>query len=218
MDRGISDPAKKMQDRLDQKLQNHDRAGAISDAVSAVRTGKVGLIELYEDVLTPLMVNLGTRWQAGKTQVWEEHLASTTIRGIIENLFDELSKIKASTPRNGRSVILACPREEQHDLGLRMLADRFEIAGWTAYFLGPDVPKNQIVDAAHALKAHAVVLSAATHFHRLRLRELVDQLRNLLPEVKIWVEGAAFHFDHEGWEEDELLDAAVLFNQERGES
>ncbi len=89
------------------------------------------------------------------------------------------------------------------------------MAGWDAYFLGADVPKNQIIAAAQALEVDLIVLSAATHFHRLRLRELVDELQSLLPQISIRVEGAAFHHNHEGWQDQEILDFEGLLGQER---
>ena len=73
-------------------------------------------------------------------------------------------------------MLLACPPEENHDLGLRMVADRFDMAGWTTYFLGADTPVDEIADAAARLGVDAVVLSSSTHFHRVALRRAVDEL------------------------------------------
>ena len=58
---------------------------------------------------------------------------------------------------SGRSVLLACPPGEGHDLGLRMVSDRFDMAGWATYFLGPDTPVAEIADAARRLGVDAVV-------------------------------------------------------------
>jgi methanogenic corrinoid protein MtbC1 len=103
-------------------------------------------------------------------------------------------------------VLLACAPQQPHDVGLRMLADRFELAGWKAYFLGADVPEHELVAAAAALGPDLVVLSASTHFNRLELRDVVDRVRPKLGGVELRVSGYAFARTHEGWDEDEILD------------
>ena len=73
-----------------------------------------------------------------------------------------------------------------------MVADRFDMAGWTTYFLGPDTPVAEIADAARRLGVDAVVMSSSTHFHRLAVRHAVDALKKELPGMDIWVGGPAF--------------------------
>jgi len=202
---------KHLKNELNQRLKKRDREGAISAAIKAVTSGKVSIPELYEEVLTPLMIGIGSNWQSEKTQVWEEHFASAAVRGIIEALYEQVENVKKTHPVDGRSALLACPPEEQHDLGLRMIADYFEISGWKTFFLGADTPEDQMIAAAKELKVDALVLSASTHFHRLHLRELVDRLHKALPKVKIWVGGPAFKYDENGWDKEEILEPDILF-------
>jgi methanogenic corrinoid protein MtbC1 len=142
--------------------------------------------------------------------VWEEHFASATVRTIIEALHPQVAAATTSAP-DAPAALLACPPEEQHDLGLRMLSDRFELAGWRAYYLGADTPVAEIVTAARELDVAAVVLSASTHYHRLRLRKVVAEIVRQLPEVRLLVGGTAFAQDPEGWEGAELLDPDAFF-------
>ena len=43
-------------------------------------------------------------------------------------------------------VISACVAGELHEIGARMVADLFEMAGWDTTFLGADVPRDSVVD------------------------------------------------------------------------
>jgi methanogenic corrinoid protein MtbC1 len=86
-----------------------------------------------------------------------------------------------------------------------MVSDRFELAGWTTHLLGANVPAIEMVRAARALEADAVVLSASTHFHRLALKTYVEQLTGALPGLRVWVGGAAFARDHDGWPAEMVL-------------
>ena len=110
-------------------------------------------------------------------------------------------------------MLLACPPEEAHDLGLRMVADRFDMAGWSTYFLGPDTPVEEIADAARALGVDAIVMSSSTHFHRLAVRHAVDALKKELPDMDIWVGGPAFIGAATGWLPQEMVDLDELLGE-----
>lgn len=187
-------------------LGAHDKAGAVRTAVEAVTSGVVTIPALYRDVLAPLLADTGAAWQRGAVAIWEEHLASATVRTIVEILYPGVLKEKAAVTPSGRTVLLACPPEEGHDLGLRMIADRFDMAGWTTYFLGPDTPVEEIADAARRLGADAIVMSSSTHFHRVAVRHAVDALKAALRDVDIWVGGPAFVGAATGWLPQEVVD------------
>jgi MerR family transcriptional regulator, light-induced transcriptional regulator len=191
-------------------LAEHDKAAAVRTAVEAVTTGAVTIPALYRDVLARILADTGAAWQSGKAAIWEEHLASATVRTIVEILYPGVLKVKAAATSSGRTVLLACPPEEGHDLGLRMVADRFDMAGWTTYFLGPDTPVAEIADAARRLGADAIVMSSSTHYHRLAVRHAVDALRAELPGVDIWVGGPAFVGAATGWLPQEVVNLDEL--------
>jgi methanogenic corrinoid protein MtbC1 len=195
---------------IDAALAKRDRAAAITASLDAVQAGDISVPDLYALVLCPLMTDTGSAWQAGSARVWEEHYATATVRTIVEALAPRVAEESARAPRRDETVLLACPPAEYHDLGLRMLLDRFQLAGYDAHFLGADTPVPEICDAAERLGATLVVLSASTHYHRVRLREVVDSLRKGLPDsVRIAVGGPAFAHDAEGYS-DLLLDLGDL--------
>jgi len=201
--------------RLAELLGSHDKAGAVRTAVEAVTSGAITIPSLYRDVLAPLLADTGAAWQRGTVAIWEEHLASATVRTIVEILYPGVLKAKAEVPPAGRSVLLACPPEEGHDLGLRMVADRFDMAGWTTYFLGPDTPVDEIAAAAARLGVDAIVMSSSTHFHRLAVRHAVDALKTVLPDVDVWVGGPAFVGAATGWLPQEVVDLDELLGDAR---
>jgi len=204
------DRASELFDLLGGLIVARDRAAAVAAATVAVREGRVSIDELYDDVLAPLLAGIGGRWQKGELHVWEEHLASAAVRTIVEGLHPDVQQARASWPPIGRSVVLACPPEEAHDLGLRMLADHFEMAGWTAYFLGPDTPVTEIIQAVRDVEADVLCISVSTHFHRVSLRDIYDTLRAQLPDVTVAVGGPAVAREPEGWGADEVVDVERL--------
>jgi len=205
---GRDDPAilQATYDAVAAPLGQHDKASAVLAAVEAVDSGRVSIPGLYREVLSRILADTGEAWHSGRVTIWEEHLASATVRTIVELLYPRVLAAKAARPPVGRTVLLACPPEEGHDLGLRMVADRFDLAGWTTFYLGPDTPVIEIADAARRLEVDAVVMSSSTHYHRLAVRHAVDALKKELPDMDIWVGGPAFVGAATGWLPQETVD------------
>jgi methanogenic corrinoid protein MtbC1 len=189
-------------------LARGDEKSARLELAALLKSGDADLPTLYLDLLSPLLRGVGDSWFRGGVSVWQEHLISAQVRGLIESLSPYIAA--GAHPLNGKNVVLACPPEEQHDLGLRMIADLYRLYGWNAFFLGADTPVDEIGDAAQALEADLLILSAATHFHRLRLRDVVDSLRTRLPGLAIKVTGPAFAAGRDGWAEADVLDPDML--------
>jgi methanogenic corrinoid protein MtbC1 len=187
-----------------------DRAGAVAVALGAVGDGRIGIADLYTQVLGPFLTGVGAQWQHGRERVWQEHHASHTIRTIVEALYPAVTRQAATARRRGETVLLVCPPKEQHELGLRMLSDRFELAGYRTIFLGADTPIAEIIEAARAVEADIVALSVSTIFELVELRSFVDQVRGGLPGTRVLLGGAAFMRDPGSWSPDELLDPAAL--------
>jgi methanogenic corrinoid protein MtbC1 len=172
---------------VDRLLADHDRPGTVAECLHAVESGAVDIPTLYHDVLVPAIKHVGQNWQYGRMRVWEEHLASATVRTVVEALYPQVQRLKAEGIPDERSVLLACVVDERHELGLRMLADVFDIAGWTTYYLGADTPTIQIEDAAVYLKVDLVVLASVTLFDRLQTRHVLDNLYKRIPDTRVVV-------------------------------
>jgi methanogenic corrinoid protein MtbC1 len=197
--------------RLDERVIAHDRPGLVAEALRAVETGGIDVPTLYHDVLVPLMKAVGERWQRGEMRIWEEHLASAAVRTVVETLYPRVQELRASSKSAGRTVLLACPVGEEHDLGLRMLSDVFDVNGWDTYYLGPDTPTVQLADAARTLGAELVVLASVTLFEQVRAREILDELERRLPGVRVVVACSGDVCNETSIREDEIFIAREFF-------
>lgn len=190
-------------DALLSAIRDFDRTAAVTVALGAVDSGSLTIPQLY-DGLAEFLVDTGAGWQTGSLEVWHEHLVTGIVRSVVEACSLRLESTVAGDRR--AVVLMAAPEDEYHDLGLRMLADRFTLAGWRSHFLGAALPVDEAVDAVEELGARAIALSASTHFHRLSLRPYVEVLTRAHPDLRVWVGGPAFAHEHGDWPEHMVLD------------
>lgn len=189
---------------LEALIAARDRAACVRATRAAVHEGRVSLDDVFARVLVPLLVSTGSQWAAGSKRIWEEHLTSSIVRTVIESLTVDVADAASTVTPVGRTVLLACPSGEQHDLGLRMLTNRLLLRGWDAHFLGADTPAGEVVAAAKAVGADLVVLSAATAYNLVILRAYMDEVKAGLPGVKVGVGGPAFACNH-NWAAEDLI-------------
>jgi methanogenic corrinoid protein MtbC1 len=204
---GAMDGRSAVRPDLDRALRAHDRTGAVSLALRALDDGTISIPDLYT-VLSEILVDVGSAWQTGTATIWQEHYVTGVARTIVEAC--ALRVAKSAPPEPSVTVVLAAPDDEYHDLGLRMLADRFTLAGWRAHFLGANVPVTELVAAVRELGADAVAMSASTHFHRVSLKPYVSALLEADPDIRIWVGGPAFAHEHVGWADELILDPLAI--------
>lgn len=188
-------------------IHRFDRVAAVKTALRGLDDGSLSVPDLYDE-LAEILINTGAGWQQGTVEVWQEHLITGIVRTIVEACAERL---EAEAPRDREAtVVLAAPENEYHDLGLRMLADRFTLAGWQARFLGAAVPVREAIRAVGELGAAAIALSASTHFHRLSLNEYVAVLAQAHPDLRIWVGGPSFAREQAGWPPEMILDPRAV--------
>jgi methanogenic corrinoid protein MtbC1 len=200
---------------LENCLRARDREAAVRAILAAVEAG-LPIEDLYAQVLQPFLAALGQGWQEGRTAVWEEHLIVAAIRTAVESLYARVLQRKAARPPIPLTVAFFCPPDEAHDLGLRMLVDRFDLRGFRTVYVGAFSPVAEMIECVRVVGADVVCLSASTHYHRAALREVVERLKEALPDVRLVVGGPAFACSSGGWEEhtvpsvDTLLDELEL--------
>jgi excisionase family DNA binding protein len=132
---------------------------------------RFALWEIYDMVLKPGMTEIGERWAKGEIGVNHEHRASYETLDALAKLQNEIL-IK---PPAGDSVVLACLRDELHEIGLRCAANTFESEGWQTHYLGAQTPSDAVLDAARDLRPTVVALSVTgQHEPGLLTHELLD--------------------------------------------
>ena len=117
----------------------------------------LGAVPFLQEVVAPLLVDIGDAWHEGRIEVAQEHAASATLVQILGGLTRAL-EVSGDAPR----VVLATPRGEPHALGAMIAAAAAAHDGWHVTWLGSDLPAAQIAAGAEQGNARLVALSVAT--------------------------------------------------------
>lgn len=147
---------------------------------------KQGLQRFVLDTVAPLNQIVGDAWMRGELAVFEEHLYSEQIQGVLRTAISNLHQ-PSKTPR----VLLTSFPNEAHRLGLLMVEALLTVEGVTCIGLGNEIPLVEIVQAAFAHRADVVALSFSGAFQTHAAVAGLKELRGSLPRnVTIWVGGS----------------------------
>lgn len=172
-------------------LRAADAAGAYRVTSRALGEG-MSLAALYQEVVTPAMYELGRLWEKGAITVADEHLATALTHRVLAALRPPAFVDQAFEGDSSRErVMLAAVQGEQHALGLRMVADLLEDAGYQTIYLGADVPTGALLQAIDSLTPTLLGLSATMPEAGETLEEVVGIIRSENPGLSLLVGGQA---------------------------
>jgi DNA-binding transcriptional MerR regulator/methylmalonyl-CoA mutase cobalamin-binding subunit len=137
-------------------------------------------------VVVPLLAEIGRCWQQGSVTPGNEHLASSVIRRTLDWMIQGCAW-EGPAP----TLVAATPPRQRHELGAMMVAASAAAMGWRVVYLGPDLPVDDLVQAAQVAGARVLALSLVYPADDRPLgRELV-QLEEALPEGRVLLVGGA---------------------------
>lgn len=140
-----------------------------------------------EEVLLPLLRDVGDGWHAGRISVAQEHFCSVFARGRMVGMLESL----APGARGGREAVCAGAPGELHEFGLMAAAIYLAMHGWRITYLGADVP---LADLAPVLEQRRPQLVCTSIVHPLPEEECLRLARDLRaaspPETVIVLGGA----------------------------
>jgi len=155
-----------------------DRRKASDLILGALHRG-LPIRDIYLTVLLPAMQELGRMWERNEIDVAEEHFCTATTEMVLSQLYTHLPR----APHNGRTVVLAATEGNHHQIGVRMVADFFEMAGWRSVFLGANVPGHDLALAVADFNADVLAIAACLHAHLQSVQDAIAMVRSC-PEAR----------------------------------
>lgn len=172
------------------QLLGGNRKTASQLILKAVERGEA-VQDIYLYVFQRCQREIGYLWQTNQVSVAQEHYCTAATQLIMSQLYPYIF----STEKIGRTLVATCVSGELHEVGVRMVADFFELAGWDTYYVGANAPAESVVSALLETNADMLGISTTIHFHLDEARHLINTVRTSgVPEhVKIMVGGYLFN-------------------------
>lgn len=139
-------------------------------------------------IIEPAMERIGRLWEANAITVADEHLATAVSQSVLVKLFDRL---RVARPRSRERVLLAAVEGQHHVLGLRMIADVMEGAGFDVLYLGADVPVDALRRFAAEHRPSITGLGFAINLGVGVLADSIHAVHEACPATQIMLGGRA---------------------------
>lgn len=139
-------------------------------------SSKMSQPNLIENLIVPLIYQVGDLWHDGIIRIANEHLASSVIRFFLTNLIEQ-----NSPSSNAPVIISATPRGQEHELGALIVGVIAASAGWKVIHLGSNLPVEEIAAAADNLNTEVISLSIVYPADDPQLNKDLKNLKRMLP-------------------------------------
>jgi diguanylate cyclase (GGDEF)-like protein/PAS domain S-box-containing protein len=160
----------------------HSAASVVDDALGS----GLSSVEIQSRVIAPAMWAIGELWELAQLTIADEHLATAVSHHVLTRLHPGLL---AHAQRRSDTVLVAAVHGEQHVLGLRMVADVFEGAGYNVRFLGAGVPESLLAAWVSEHHPAIVALGATMPLNAATLARQLQALRDCNPELMLIIGG-----------------------------
>ena len=162
---------------------------------SALRAGlnrllsRHGVARFVLEVAAPMNLAVGDAWIRGQLEVFEEHLYTECMQGVLRGA---IAAIPEPSAADATRVLLTTFPGEPHGLGLLMAEALLALEGCRCLSLGVQTPLWDIVLAAAACRSDIVALSFTGCMGPNPIADGLLELRSKLPaRVAVWAGGSA---------------------------
>lgn len=128
---------------------------------------------LIEELINPLMYKVGQMWQLSQLSVAKEHLASSLIEEVINNLI-KTTFINKHKPM----AIISTVGNELHNLGIKVVGKFIENYGYNVKNLSSKISNKELINSIYDLKPNLVLLSITLPSNIASLQQIVKELKS----------------------------------------
>ncbi|NCC05381.1 MAG: hypothetical protein EOM37_15395 [Proteobacteria bacterium] len=140
---------------------------------------------LAADVLLPSMAEVGRLWELNELEIFQEHLATETMRTLVAGLTSAAPEPALPC----RTALVSCAPEDKHDLIPLLLAAHLTFGGWSAVNLGGGLPAVQIARTVAFLRPDALFLTFTMLSMLEGVLDVIDRVRLEFPDCRVILGG-----------------------------
>lgn len=184
--REFDDLAATLSARYLQALLDADRTTAEAVLRDAIEAG-LGAAAAFARIVQPAMVAVGSAWERGELEIAQEHLATGITKRTLAAVYPLLIE---DAPSGGPRVVVAGPGGQLHSIGLRMVSDVLDAAGFETLYLGPDTPAEDVASAVVRYAPQLVALGVTMPLDVPELERAVVAIAEADPTVSVMIGGS----------------------------
>lgn len=174
-----------------------DRRAASKLILDVVQNQNVSIKDIYLNVFQHSQYEIGRLWQMNRISVAQEHYCTAATQMIMSQLYPFIF----SNDKCDKTMVATCVGGDLHELGIRMVADFFEMAGWDTYYLGANTPTPSVIDELKERTADLLTISVTMTFHVRAAESLIKAVHSECQNVKIMVGGHPFNLEPSLWQQ-----------------
>jgi methanogenic corrinoid protein MtbC1 len=150
--------------------------------------------DVYENYVIPALAEYECDSNVEEICIWKEHARTSIIRTILESSYPYL--IKQKKTKINKTVLVACPQLEYHEIGAIIATNYLILEGFDAKYIGANTPNEQVVSAVSILKPDFLALSITNYYNIVATKKLTEKLREVDSNLKIIIGGQAANNPH----------------------
>lgn len=138
-------------------------------------------------LVQPALYQVGNLWQNNQISVSQEHLATAISQNVLASAYMQAH----FAPPVGKAAMFACVEGNHHSVGLHILSDGFETAGWDVLYLGANLPTQDLVHEVDTKRPDLLALSISLPTHIATARQTIEMLHAEMGSAcpVVWVGG-----------------------------
>jgi methanogenic corrinoid protein MtbC1 len=147
--------------------------------------------KLLTGIVWPAMEQIDNLYRTNQISRVVEHMATRINRQVA----DQLQPLLPDVPKTGKRMALACGEGETAELGAQIMADVFESRGWTVWFLGANVPNDEVLQFVGQIEPDILCVYGMHPQGAPGVRKLIDSIRDIgvVPEMQVLLSGGVFN-------------------------
>jgi hypothetical protein len=154
-----------------------------------VARSALGYRRFVLEVASPLMKLVGDRVASNELKIFMEHALSASLRSEFGTILRFAHAQERYVPRGRARVLFTTPPGELHEFGILLAAGLCAERGLTVFYLGPNLPPQQVAEAARAWDVSLLVVGR-TPLVSVRFAEYCADLDSSLPgPLPVWIGG-----------------------------
>ncbi len=130
----------------------------VSALIDRTYHSAVAIETLSDQVIAPVMAQVGHDWNTARIDVWHEHRGTQLVASAVHELKD---KLDARAEQNRPFAVGATPQGDHYLLATLLAQIVLLDAGWEAVNLGPNTPMESLTKAMRELRPRLIWLSVS---------------------------------------------------------